>query len=86
MLSLGLGLTVLAAISQIDANMQARIQGDTSIETAPMLRGVITRINGETAREVVGDHWVLRGDRGVSYSDAPPEDAQITEGSWWPAD
>ena len=33
-----------------------------------MLRGVITRINGRPAREVAGPHWVLNGDRGVSYA------------------
>ena len=37
-----------------------------------MLRGVITRINGRPAREVAGPHWVLSGDRGVTYAAAPP--------------
>jgi putative ABC transport system permease protein len=37
-------------------------------------------------REVAGDHWVLQGDRGVTYSDAPPPGTQITEGAWWPED
>jgi hypothetical protein len=36
-----------------------------------MLRGVITQINGRPAREVAGDHWVLQGDRGVTYSTRP---------------
>jgi len=30
--------------------------------------------------------WVLRGDRGVSYSAKPPEGAVITEGAWWAQD
>ena len=51
-----------------------------------MLRGIITRINGDNARDVAGEHWVLRGDRGVSYGDTPPEGTQITDGAWWDED
>ncbi|MCY3879245.1 MAG: drug:proton antiporter [Rhodobacteraceae bacterium] len=117
MLSLGLGLTVLAAVGQIAVNLNNSITRDipeiapsyfvidiqndqfgeftelvqthpgvTDLQSAPMLRGVITQINGAPAEEVAGGHWVLRGDRGVSYSAEPPEDAVITEGEWWPAD
>ena len=116
-LSLGLGLTVLAAVGQIDANLRAAIERDLpdrapaffmvdiqpdqidrfkeivdtdpAVETAraaPMLRGILTQINGQDATEVAGDHWVLRGDRGVTYSDAPPPDTKITAGEWWPSD
>ncbi len=116
-LSLGLGLTVLAAVGQIEYNLRQAIQSDlperapayffvdiqndqlpgflsrlqddpavSRVETAPMLRGILTRINGRPAREVVGEHWVLRGDRGVTYSALPPEDSAITEGEWWPED
>ena len=116
-LSLGLGLSVLAAVGQIDGNLRqaisgnlpqvapsyffvdiqkdqmpgytARLDGDPAVrkvESAPMLRGVITRINDLPAREVAGDHWVLRGDRGVTYSQAPDPDAMITAGRWWDAD
>lgn len=116
-LSLGLGLTVLAAVGQIDTNLRGAIQRDLpevapsyfivdiqndqmerframldanpaveTVETAPMLRGIITEINGRPAAEVAGDHWVLEGDRGVTYSAKPPEGTVVTEGSWWPAD
>lgn len=114
-LSLGLGLSVLASIGQIDGTLRnaisgnlpkvapsyffvdiqknqmpgfmARLESDpavTRVETAPMLRGIITRINGVPAREAVGDHWVLDGDRGVTYSAAPPNTARVTAGTWWP--
>ncbi len=56
------------------------------VDSAPMLRGVITLINGKPAREVAGDHWVVRGDRGVTYAAAPDKDATLTAGEWWPAD
>jgi putative ABC transport system permease protein len=115
-LSLGLGLSVLAAVGQIDSNLRASIEQDlparapafffvdiqpdqidaflarmtgdpavTEVESAPMLRGVVTMINGKPAREVT-DHWVVRGDRGLTYAATPPEGTKITEGAWWPAD
>ncbi|MEF3048706.1 ABC transporter permease [Pseudotabrizicola sp. L79] len=116
-LSLGLGLSVLAAVGQIDANLRAaiqtdlpdkapsfffvdiqpdqidpflaRLQGDPAVsrvDSAPMLRGVVTQINGRNAREVAGEHWVVRGDRGVTYAAAPDERTTVTAGEWWPAD
>ncbi|WP_417475560.1 ABC transporter permease [Leisingera sp.] len=116
-LALGLGLTVLAAIGQIDGNMRRAIAGNlpdvapsyffvdiqreqmpgflervendpavTRVENAPMLRGVLTRINGQPATEVAGDHWVVRGDRGITYAAAQPENTTVTAGTWWPED
>jgi putative ABC transport system permease protein len=64
----------------------AATPGVGAIESAPMLRGVITRINGRPAREVAGPHWVRNGDRGVSYAAEPPPGTEIAAGAWWPAD
>jgi putative ABC transport system permease protein len=116
-LSLGLGLAVLAAVGQIDTNLRSAIARDlpdvapsyfvvdiqpdqlagfmervetdpgvSRVDTAPMLRGVLTRINGLPAREVVGDHWVVRGDRGVTYAAQPSAQTRVTAGQWWPED
>ncbi|MBS8228279.1 ABC transporter permease [Vannielia litorea] len=116
-LSLGLGLSVLAAVGQVSSNMRTAIQGDlpevapsfffidiqpdqigpfltrldedpqvNRVDTAPMLRGVITRINGQPATEVAPDHWVVRGDRGLTYAAAQPERVSVSEGEWWPED
>ena len=116
-LSLGLGLSVLASIGQIDGNLRAainrdlpeiapsyffvdiqpgqidgylaRLEGDDAVsrvDTAPMLRGVITEINGVDAQQVAGDHWVVRGDRGITYAAQPDARTIITEGEWWPED
>ncbi len=55
----------------------------------PMLRGRILAFNGEdvTKRKVPpAGQWVLRGDRGITYSENMPENAALTEGSWWPKD
>ncbi|WP_424178770.1 ABC transporter permease [Yoonia sp. TsM2_T14_4] len=115
-LSLGLGLTVLAAVGQIDGNLRSafaddlpavapsyffvdiqpdqiggfreRLDQDEAVsryDTAPMLRGIITQINGRPATEVAAGHWVVRGDRGVTYADAQPAGTEITAGAWWPA-
>ena len=56
------------------------------VETAPMLRGLVTQINSKPAAEVGGDHWVLRGDRGISYAAKMPEKTSLTAGQWWPDD
>lgn len=50
-----------------------------------MLRGIITRINDRPAREIAGEHWVLQGDRGVTYSEKMPANTTLTDGDWWPA-
>ena len=116
-LSLGLGLAVLASVGQIDSNLRsaladelpqeapsyffvdiqpdqidgfrARLDDDpavSNVETAPMLRGVITTINGEDAGTYTDGHWVVRGDRGVTYSVEMPEGTEITAGEWWAED
>ncbi|WP_426033456.1 ABC transporter permease [Cypionkella sp. TWP1-2-1b2] len=114
-LALGLGLTVLAAVGQIDTNLRAAISRDlptrapafffvdiqpdqidgfraklaanpavTKVESAPMLRGIITQINGQDARRVAGEHWVLSGDRGVTFAASQPANTKLTAGTWWP--
>lgn len=56
------------------------------VDSAPMLRGVVTQINGIPARDVAGDHWVVRGDRGVTYAATPGAKTNITQGTWWDED
>lgn len=66
-----------------------RLENDPAvsrIDSAPMLRGVVTKINDRPAREVGGDHWVLRGDRGVTYAAAMDPDTLLTAGEWWEPD
>jgi putative ABC transport system permease protein len=64
----------------------AQTPGVDRVEAAPMLRGLITRINGRPATEVAGEHWVLQGDRGITTSAEPPPGTTITAGEWWPPD
>ena len=115
-MGIGLGLTVLAAIGQIDGNLRRSITQSLpekapsfffldiqssqlpkfnqrlaenpavkQVETAPMLRGLVTKINEQPAAKVGGDHWVLRGDRGISYADGLPKKTKIIAGQWWGA-
>lgn len=61
----------------------------SGLEHVPMLRGRIVKIN-ETPSEKVDAPadiaWVLRGDRGITWSALPPEGSKVVEGDWWPAD
>lgn len=59
-------------------------------ETVPMLRGRISALKGVPVEEI-DPHpeaaWVLRGDRGITWSRTPPEKgSEIVEGDWWPED
>jgi len=114
-LALGLGLSVLSSVGQIDGNLRDAIRQDlpkvapsyffvdiqksqmptflslmdqedavSKVETAPMLRGVVSQINGRPAQEVAGDHWVVRGDRGLTYAETLPENSKLVAGEWWP--
>ncbi|MBB3354860.1 putative ABC transport system permease protein [Rhizobium sp. BK049] len=55
----------------------------------PMLRGRIVAFNGEDVTKMnvpAAGRWVLNGDRGITYADTLPENAALTEGSWWHKD
>lgn len=116
-LSLGLGLSILASVGQIDGNLRGAIARDlpsvapsyffvdiqkdqmpgylerlendpevSRIDSAPMLRGIITTINDQPAQDYAGDHWVLEGDRGMTYSTELPNNTRLLAGEWWDAD
>ena len=117
LIAIGLGLTVLAIIGQVDGNLRTSINNDLpevapsyfvidiqksqieevrdilnsnkgviSFDEAPMLRGIITKINNKQASEVAGDHWVIRGDRGITYFEELPKRFNLTKGQLWPED
>lgn len=119
-LSLGLGLTVFAAIGLIEYNFSQKLQDNISDKTpsfffldiqpdqtdefraeinsissadnlrmTPQLRGRIVRVNdidAQTALVNEEESWVLRGDRGFTYTTDLPDNSVITSGEWWPDD
>ncbi|MDJ0684321.1 MAG: FtsX-like permease family protein [Alphaproteobacteria bacterium] len=118
--SLGLGLTVLATVALIEGNLSNQlnktlrgeapgfffidIQPDqieefdarisafptvTQVDRVPMMRGAIAAMNGVRAEEIDAPpdfSWILRGDRGITWSREPPANSDIVRGDWWPAD
>ena len=119
-LSLGLGLTVLSAISLVEYNMSRLLREDLAVDApsfffldiqpgdrdafaqtieavpglralqmTPSYRGRIVRVNGVAAEEALKDEsesWVIRSDRGFTYTSTQPDYSEITQGEWWAAD
>ncbi|CAN1568170.1 COG3127 Predicted ABC-type transport system involved in lysophospholipase L1 biosynthesis, permease component [Rhabdaerophilaceae bacterium] len=118
-LSLGLGLMLIVALTLIDTNLVRQFRStlpglapsfffidipsrdidrfdaflrqqspDGKVERVPQLRGRLVEIRGIPAAQYRKneDSWVLDGDRGITYSAKPPDNARLVEGEWWPAD
>ncbi len=65
--------------------IKAQVPGGT-VEAVPILRGRITALNGasvETIKAKEGSAWVLEGDRGITFADAPPQGSRVVAGDWW---
>jgi putative ABC transport system permease protein len=119
--SLGLGLTVLVAIAQVEGNLTRLVadtvpqnapsyffidiqpnqtedfdrltknfNGVTATTRVPMLRGRIITVNGTPADQVKPPPnfaWILRGDRGLTWSSSPPASgSRVVAGAWWAPD
>lgn len=57
------------------------------INVVPTLRGIITEFRGLRVAEMKvlpEGAWVLRGDRGLTYSAEVPEGSEVVAGKWWP--
>jgi putative ABC transport system permease protein len=60
------------------------------VQQVPMLRGRIVAFAEQAVEEITPPPdfaWILRGDRGLTWSRQPPDaGSRITAGEWWPAD
>ena len=59
------------------------------LRLVPSLRGPVVAINGSKVAEmgaIPDGAWILRGDRGLTFSAALPAGNRIVAGQWWPAD
>lgn len=68
----------------------AGFEPEIRITTVPMLRGRVAAMKGVPASEIVPppqEAWILRGDRGITWTAGPPPDPEkIVKGEWWPSD
>ena len=77
---------------QVDAfeSLVRDFPGTGEVRRVPMLRGRITTIAGTPVEDIVPPPdfaWVVRGDRGITWSRSPPErGSTVVAGEWWPAD
>ncbi|MDX1607413.1 MAG: FtsX-like permease family protein, partial [Candidatus Competibacterales bacterium] len=65
------------------------LEGVRDVQRVPYLRGRILAINGVPAEQAMVDRdheWMIRGDRGLTYSATRPENAEIVAGEWWSED
>jgi len=65
------------------------VPGVFDVKRVPSLRGRIVSINGvpvDQANVAPEAQWAVRGDRGLTYADLPPEGTRIVAGKWWPRD
>jgi len=61
--------------------------GVESARMVPNLRGRLTHVRGVAAKDVAvkpDGRWIIRGDRGMSFSKDLPKDNKLIAGEWWP--
>jgi putative ABC transport system permease protein len=119
-LSLGLGLTVLVAVMQIQGSIIDEMESSLpakapsfyfldiqpnqtaefdrslggfptaeGLERVPMLRGRIMKMKGIPVDKIPtppDQAWVLKGDRGITWSATQPKGSRLVEGEWWAPD
>jgi len=75
-------------VADFDATING-VAGVTELRRTPILRGRIIAINGtDVARARIAPEvrWMVRGDRGLTWSRSPPDYTRIIAGKWWAPD
>ncbi|MBI1275238.1 FtsX-like permease family protein [bacterium] len=63
--------------------------GISQVITYPAIHGRITAIKGMDAAhaDITPEvNWAIQGDRVLSFSDEPPPESAVKQGTWWPKD
>lgn len=70
----------------------ASVAPQAKVRMVPALRGAIlaygpdaTMVRVADLKQIPDEAWPLRGERGLTYSEAIPEGNSVTKGQWWPA-
>ena len=61
----------------------------SELTAIPSLRGPVVAVDGTRVadmKRIPEGAWILRGDRGLTYSAALPAGSRVIAGRWWPAD
>ena len=69
--------------------LAARAAPGSDLVAIPSLRGPVVAVNGTRVADmktIPDGAWILRGDRGLTYSATVPEGSRVVAGRWWPAD
>ena len=59
------------------------------VNLVPAMRGTITGYAGQRVADLADipdNAWVLRGERGLTYSNVLPDGSELVRGKWWPKD
>ncbi len=63
------------------------VAGEAEVNIVPSLRGTVIAYGGQRVADLAEKPegaWILRGERGVTYSEALPEGSELVAGQWWP--
>ncbi|HEX7871695.1 MAG TPA: FtsX-like permease family protein [Sphingobium sp.] len=66
--------------------VDSRTRG-AKLNIVPTLRGTVVAFKGQRVadlKERPEGAWILRGERGVTYSERLPEGSELVAGQWWP--
>jgi putative ABC transport system permease protein len=64
------------------------LDGVRDVDSVPMLRGRITRVNGTPVSELTipeDVQWIFDGDRGITWAREVPSNSSVVRGQWWDA-
>jgi putative ABC transport system permease protein len=70
-------------------SLAARELPGAQLRLVPSLRGPVTAVNGTRVADLPAipeGAWVLRGDRGLTFSPDLPPGNRLVAGQWWPRD